>query len=168
MQDSNTKLYQVSTLIFLRDDQQRLLMLKRARSPNKGKWSPIGGKLEMSMGESPFECAIRETREETMLKIQEKDLHLFACVTEKNYENAGHWLMFLFDCKKKLGYLPKNTHEGDFCFFKRSQIEENNIPKSDKLIVWPLYDQFSEKGFASVNVDCIKIDEPKINLEEVM
>ena len=66
------------------------------KEPNKNCWSPIGGKLEMRLGESPFECAIRETREEIGLEISEGDLHLFSMISEKAYEGSCHWLMFLF------------------------------------------------------------------------
>ena len=72
----------ISTLIFLRNLKGELLMLKRSNSPNKGKWSPIGGKVEGDQGESPFECAIRETNEESGFQIIENDIQYFACVSE--------------------------------------------------------------------------------------
>ena len=53
--------FRISTLVFLRDRKDRFLLLRRARRPNMGKWSPVGGKLDMDRGESPFECARRET-----------------------------------------------------------------------------------------------------------
>jgi len=78
------------------------LLLLRAKPPNLGIWSPIGGKLEMALGESPFECAIRETFEETGLRIGTEDLHLFSMIAEKAYEGQSHWLMFLFCCRRRL------------------------------------------------------------------
>ena len=56
--------FKISVLVFVRNAAGDLLLIERMRSPNKGLMSPIGGKLEMQLGESPFECAIRETREE--------------------------------------------------------------------------------------------------------
>jgi len=56
--------FKISVLVFLRDARGRQLLIKRRKAPNLGCWSPIGGKLEMGTGESPFECAIRETGEE--------------------------------------------------------------------------------------------------------
>ena len=48
-------------------DSERLLMLHRSKAPNSGRYSPIGGKVEISEGESPHECAIREIHEEAGL-----------------------------------------------------------------------------------------------------
>jgi len=156
----------ISTLIFLRNQKGELLMLKRSKSPNEGKWSPIGGKVEGDKGESPFECAIRETNEETGFQIIETDLHLFACVSEKNYENAGHWLMFLFNCTKSLNYLPIDGDEGKFEFFQRSLIETLDIPPSDQTLIWPLFDNYSESGFAVVRADCSDPKNLKVKVEE--
>ncbi|MBT3666860.1 MAG: NUDIX domain-containing protein, partial [Opitutae bacterium] len=69
--------YKISTLLFLKNTAGEFLLLNRTNPPNKNKWSPIGGKLNMETGESPFECAIRECKEETGLEITNKDLHLF-------------------------------------------------------------------------------------------
>ncbi|MBO93427.1 MAG: NUDIX hydrolase [Opitutales bacterium] len=164
--DSPSATFRISTLIFLRDERQRLLLLRRSKSPNLGKWSPIGGKLETHAGESPFECAIRETREETDFRIETDDLHLFAYVSEKHYENDGHWLMFLFSCRKSLTFLPQNGPEGEFSFFERSEIDSISIPENDKLLVWPFFDENAERGFAAVRADCSISGQPKINIEE--
>lgn len=48
--------------------QDQFLLLKRAKEPNKGKYVPVGGKLEPF--EAPLAAAIRETYEETGIEIQ--------------------------------------------------------------------------------------------------
>lgn len=158
--------FRISTLIFIKDINQRLLLIRRCKSPNQGKWSPIGGKLDQASGESPFECAMRETREETGFKVKESDLHLFAYVAEKNYENAGHWLMFLFACNKVLPFIPKNGKEGSFAVFERSQIEDLDIPESDNSLIWPLYDKYGQGGFAAVRSDFTISGMTEIKVEE--
>ncbi|MEM0967614.1 MAG: NUDIX domain-containing protein [Verrucomicrobiota bacterium] len=145
--------FRISTLIFLRDEKERFLMLLRNRSPNQGRWSPIGGKLEMGFGESPFECARRETMEEVGVQLSDEDLHLFAYVSEKNFEGEKHWLMFLFHCRKRLTELPPPIDEGSFGFFSREEINDLPIPDTDDRLVWSLFDQFHE-GFAGVRADC--------------
>lgn len=164
--DSNSPAFRISTLIFIRDERQRLLLLHRSNPPNCKKWSPVGGKLDVGKGESPFECAIRETNEETGFAVDESDLHLFSCISEKNYEGAGHWLMFLFSCRKPLPFLPQAGPEGEFGFFDRSSIESMAIPYSDKLLIWPLFDKFAEDGFVAVRADCTISDNPDIKIEE--
>ena len=88
--------YKIAVLVFIENEAGEHLLLHRAKAPNLGAWSPIGGKLETPTGESPFECAIRETREETGTALETGDLHLFAMIAEKAYEGQAHWLLFLF------------------------------------------------------------------------
>ena len=115
--------FKISCLLFIRNFEDKLLMLKRNKPPNLGLWSPPGGKLAMDSGESPVECAKREAKEETGLILGEKDLKLFGYVSEKGYEGSGHWLMFLFDCKKTISQLPENFEEGSFAFFGRDEMK---------------------------------------------
>ena len=92
--------FKISCLLFIRNAEKEILMIRRNKAPNKGFWSPPGGKLNMSEGESPYECAKREALEETGVSLEDKDLSLFGYVSEKGYETTTNWLMFLFDCKK--------------------------------------------------------------------
>ena len=100
--------FKLSCLIFIRDDLGRVLLIKRKKSPNFNTWSPPGGKLEMAMGESPYECARREAAEEVGLQLENADLSLFGYVSEKSYEGTSHWLMFLFDCLVPLNRIPED------------------------------------------------------------
>ena len=145
--------FKISTLIFVTNNHAENLLIQRQKSPNKGCWSPIGGKLEMSLGESPYECAKRETKEEIGLVIEDSDLHCFGYISEKNFEDSGHWLMFLFKCKRPIQQLPSPISEGSFKFFARSEIDQLAIPASDRLLVWPYYDKYSD-GFVGLRANC--------------
>jgi 8-oxo-dGTP diphosphatase len=123
--------YKISVLVFIRNKAGKLLMIQRAKSPNKGLWSPIGGKLEMETGESPHECAVRETFEEIGLTVETQDLRLFCMIAEKAYEGANHWLMFLFDCKKPIERIPESIDEGRFAFYSREAIDALPIPDTE-------------------------------------
>lgn len=109
--------YKIAVLVFLENAAGEHLLMLRAKPPNLGVWSPIGGKLETALGESPFECAVRETAEETGHVITAGDLHLFAMIAEKAYEGQSHWLMFLFRCKLPIAAVPPDIAEGKFGFF---------------------------------------------------
>lgn len=50
--------YKIACLCDLRDKDDNVLLLHRIKAPNKGLCSPIGGKLEMQLGESPAQCAL--------------------------------------------------------------------------------------------------------------
>ena len=55
----------VSAIIF---KEERILVIKRAKEPNKGKWSIPGGGLEL--GETFYEAGKREVQEECSIKIE--------------------------------------------------------------------------------------------------
>lgn len=145
--------FKISVLVFMNDRAGRFLMIKRAKAPNLGRWSPIGGKLDFGSGESPVECARREIGEEVGLPVADEDLRLFGYVSEKNYEGAVHWLMFLVHCRKPIEALPPAIEEGEFSFFTREQICELDTPPSDDELIWKPFDEYRE-GFVGVRADC--------------
>ena len=49
------------------DAQGRLLLIKRANEPGRGRWSLPGGRVEP--GETDAEAVVREVREETGLEV---------------------------------------------------------------------------------------------------
>lgn len=159
--------YRISVLIFLQNEEGKHLLLKRNKTPNFGCWSPIGGKLEMDQGESPFQCAIREIHEEAALTVSKDDLHLFSIVSEKNYEGSGHWLMFLFHCKQRLKELPPPIREGDFDFFSREAIDSLQIAESDRQALWPIYDQH-RNSFVMLRADTQPDGTLLVDIEEIM
>jgi 8-oxo-dGTP diphosphatase len=55
------------TLCFLQKEND-VLMLLRAKEPNKGKWNGVGGKIEHD--ETPYEGCTREVLEETGLLLK--------------------------------------------------------------------------------------------------
>lgn len=145
--------YKIAVLVFIENPAGEQLLLLRAKPPNLNRWTPIGGKLETAIGESPFECAARETREETGHAIAPSDLHLFAMIAEKAYEGESHWLLFLFRCRKPIPALPPAMAEGKFGFFSRSAIDDLDLPATDRTALWPIFDQHS-RGFVALRADC--------------
>lgn len=159
--------YKISTLVFLRDRDDRILLMERNKAPNRGLWSPIGGKLEMGSGESPYEAAAREVGEEAGLAIEPGDLHLFSMIAEKNYEDRCHWLMFLFDCRKRLGTLPPPIGEGRFAFFREAEIPGLKLPETDRKALWKVYLE-ARSGFTALRADCRSDRELIVEIEEQM
>jgi 8-oxo-dGTP diphosphatase len=158
--------YKIAVLVFLENAAGEQLLLLRAKPPNLGVWSPIGGKLETATGESPFECAVRETAEETGHAVAPSDLHLFAVIAEKAYEGETHWLMFLFRCQKPLPGLPPDMAEGRFGFFSREAIRALPIPETDRTALWPTYDQYRDR-FVMLKADCRPGQPVRVEVEQV-
>jgi len=129
----------ISTLLYGFNDQDQVLLMRRAKDPNLGCWSPCGGKLHARLGESPFACARREALEEMDLDLPNQALHLTGLVSECGYQGQAHWLMFLFEIKVRLRHLPKPHREGTFQFFDRTELDSLTIPTSDRDQLWPLF-----------------------------
>ena len=131
--------------------------MERLREPNRGLWSPCGGKLDTLIGESPYACACREAREEIGIAIRPLDLHLAGIVTEASLAGRSHWQMFLFEIKPPLACLPEPHAEGRFAFIDRVAIPSLKIPETDRQFIWPLFWKF-RRGFFSAHCQ-VKADE---------
>jgi 8-oxo-dGTP diphosphatase len=145
--------YRISTLLYCFNQQDEVLLLERAQEPNRGFWSPCGGKLKTGVGESPYACACREAEEEMGLNIEPTDLHLTGLVSEHGYEGQAHWLMFLFEVSPRLKRTPAHHREGRFRFFPRDALSGLCLPQTDRERLWPLFWQH-RGGFFAVHCHC--------------
>jgi 8-oxo-dGTP diphosphatase len=141
--------YKIATLLYCFDKQDRVLLMERNREPNKGLWSPCGGKLDTQSGESPYACACREAAEEIGLELTPADLHLFAVISEAGYMGQAHWLMFLFEVKPRMTRLPPPHEEGRFEFFARHDLAGLKMPATDVEQIWPLVWKYRHGFFAA-------------------
>ena len=126
--------YRVGVLLYFRNEEEKVLLIRRKKRPNLGMWCAIGGKLEMGTGESPFQCAIREAREEVGVTLSESDLSMRCMLSEVNYEGTGHWLMFLFEAHRRIASLPQAIDEGEFGFFDLRELPNLVMPPLDRSI----------------------------------
>ena len=145
--------YKIATLLYCFNEAGEVLLLERAQEPNRGFWSPCGGKLKQEAGESPYVCACREAHEEAGLHLRPSDLHLAGLISEHGYQGQTHWLMFLFEVKVKLTALPPPHAEGRFAFFSRAALADLKIPRTDREQIWPWFWQF-RGGFFAAHCHC--------------
>jgi len=145
--------YKVATLLYCFNERDDVLLLERAQEPNLGNWSPCGGKLKTDLGESPYACACREAKEEIGADLTYPDLHLAGLISEHGYQGQTHWLMFLFEVKKKLTTLPAPCREGRFGFFRRDEIDSLKIAQTDRERIWPWFWKY-RGGFFAAHCHC--------------
>jgi 8-oxo-dGTP diphosphatase len=131
--------HRIATLLYCFNSADEVLLLRRAKEPNLGLWSPPGGKLEVGTGESPHSCAAREAEEELGIRCKPSDFQLTGIVAERGYEGTTHWLMFLFELRSRLEVLPEPHEEGEFCFYRRDQLDTLAMPRTDRERIWPLF-----------------------------
>lgn len=152
--------YKIACLCDLRDDRGRVLMLRRTKAPNLGLFSPIGGKLDVALGESPAQCAVREIHEEAGIRVAMEHVRLIGMVSEQAYEGQVHWLMFVYRVVVPVDVPPRTISEGELCWIEPEQIDRLPLPESDRLVIWPLMRRVApdrvagEPGFFAVHIDC--------------
>lgn len=145
----------LATLLYIRNEKDEYLLIKRDREPNRGLLSPPGGKLHADEAESPSVCAAREAFEECSLKTEPGDWELSGIITEKNYPGAGNIMIFLMSCKKSLNELPPPCNEGTFEFAASGNIMKLDIPETDRLFIWKYLLSPAEKPFI-ISIDCTR------------
>ncbi len=84
----------LATLVYLKRDGKTLMLhrVKKENDYHRGKYNGLGGKLDAC--ESPDECAIRETREESGFELV--DPILKGVITFPNFDGVDDWYVFLF------------------------------------------------------------------------
>lgn len=112
-------------------DQRSVLLLRRERPPQQGRWSAPGGK--MHLGESPDDCVIREIHEETGLTIVRPDLR--AIVTVYDAAWPIHWLLFIYRAERFSGVL-RPCDEGELRWIPLAELPGYPRPEAD-LQHWP-------------------------------
>lgn len=154
--DVRSRPYRVAVLCYVWDERGRLLMLHRRKLPNVDMHSPIGGKLEVTIGESPHECALREIREEAGLELEQGAVRLFGIVSERAYQNEAHWLIFLFETTRPVRaelVTAVDFDEGRLHWVEPERVESLRIPETDRAVMWPNALRH-RGGFFMVEIDC--------------
>ena len=119
-----------SSLIYLENEAGEYLMLHRVKKKNDinhDKWIGVGGGFEY--GESPEECALRETFEETGLTLT--DYRLRGIVTF-DCEGQETLYMYLFTASAWTGELSECS-EGDLEWVPKEKVYSLPIWEGDKI-----------------------------------
>lgn len=104
------------------------MLLKRFKEPNKGLFTPVGGKLEPH--ENALEAAIRETWEETGIKVD----HMKYCgILTESSPVEYNWTNYVY--LAEIDYIPPpDCNEGELKWINFSQVLEVPTPKTDWFI----------------------------------
>lgn len=114
------------TLLFLAGNDDDVLLIRKKRGHGAGKINGPGGKLDA--GESPAQCAVRETLEET--GIEALDPQLAAIMRFVDLENDD-WLGYVFVASRYRGDL-RETPEAVPAWFARNEIPLEEMWDDDR------------------------------------
>jgi len=122
---SAEKTVKVGVGLYLINDNRQLLLGLRKSQHGNGTWCPPGGHLEY--GESFEQAAVRETKEETSLEVNEKDVCVCGVTNDFFKESGRHYITVHLKAQKYKG-IPKIC-ESDKCaewrWFDLTSLPEN-------------------------------------------
>lgn len=125
-----------STLCYIEKDGCYLMLhrIKKVGDINRDKWIGIGGGIED--GESPLDCVIRETLEETGLVLANPRYR--GLVTFVSHQEDGETIteqMHLFSCDEFSGELSDDCDEGVLRWVKKEDVLSLPIWEGDKVFL---------------------------------
>ena len=121
-----------TTLCYLENDGAYLMMhrIKKENDENHDKWIGVGGKFED--GETPFECAKREIKEETGLDNVKLNYRGIVTFVSDEY---GTEYMHLFTSDQFTGKIKHSCEEGVLEWVKKEIIPTLPIWEGDKIFL---------------------------------
>ena len=122
--------FSVGAFAIILDDQNRVLLCHRC---DHDLWNLPGGGLEFN--EAPWECVVREVKEEVGLDVEVERL---AGIYSKRNKND---LVFSFVCKVIGGKLTLTEEVDQIEYFSIGEIPKNTVPKQVERIKDVLTDQ---------------------------
>ncbi len=136
-----------TSLCYIEKDGAYLMIhrIKKKNDENHDKWIGVGGKFEA--GESPFDCARREIKEEC--GVSPKNLRYRGIVTFVSDEYGTEY-MHLFTADGYEGEIDYNCDEGVLEWVEKEKIPSLPIWEGDK-IFFDLLD--SEERFFSLKLE---------------
>lgn len=121
----------VSTLCYLEKEDKYLMLLrnKKKHDVNEGKWIGVGGKCEK--GESPEECVIRETFEETGIKLESLKMRGVLTFSSEGWEDE---YIFVYTSDKFSGTIT-DCNEGELRWIDKDKIMDLNLWDGDRIFL---------------------------------
>lgn len=128
---------QDTTLCYIEQDNKYLMLYrnKKKNDLNAGKWIGVGGKVEP--GETPEECAIRETWEETGLTLKSVVRRGVIMFYSDVWENEA---MYLYSATDFEGEISEDCNEGDLKWIPKDEIMELNLWEGDRIFLQDMLD----------------------------
>ena len=105
--------------IFIYDENQNFILIKRKNNPFKDSWALPGGFVDY--GESLENTAIREAKEETSINIH--DLKQFKVYSEPTRDPRGHTITLTFLAKGNMDERKANDDAKDINIFSWGDLE---------------------------------------------
>ena len=152
----------LTTLCYIEKDDKYLMIhrIKKKHDVNKDKWIGIGGKFER--GESPEDCILRETKEETGLTLTSYRLRGVLTFVY-NDDDAEMEYIFLYTADGFTGELIE-CDEGELAWVDKEEVPELPTWEGDRVFLNLLLS--GEERFFSIKLkyEGSRLMEKQVNL----
>ncbi len=125
----------LATLAYIIDSEDQVLMLHRNKKENdihQGKYNGVGGKF--APNESPYQCLLREVKEETSLDILSAKFKGHLLFPKFDKQNRD-WLVFVYIVDQFSGTLTTECPEGELIWIPRKNLLSLNLWEGDHLFI---------------------------------
>lgn len=131
-----------TTQVYLIKDHRWLMLLrnKKKNDENSGKWIAVGGKKEPD--ETVEQCALRETEEETGLRVTELLPQGTVYFNKNGIDLERIWI---YKAVRFSGRLRK-TDEGTLCWIPEDEVMNLNLWQGDRVFLRKMMD--GQNGFS--------------------
>ena len=123
-----------TSLCYIEKDGKYLMLhrVKKENDENRDKYIGIGGKF--AEGESPYDCVIRETKEETGLDLQNPQYRGIVTFSSTEYESEQMHLFTCSDFTGEVGYCD----EGELVWVNKSELKSLPMWEGDYIFLYLL------------------------------
>jgi 8-oxo-dGTP diphosphatase len=127
----NYKKQSITTDIFISNDKNEFILIKRKNSPYKDHWALPGGYL--NYGETVENGAMREAKEETNIDVQLKKL--FNVYSKMDRDPRGHTVTIVYLAKGDFKNLKANDDAKDANIFTKNDLSSLNLAFDHEIIL---------------------------------
>ena len=121
----------LTTDIFIYDENDNFILIKRCNEPFKGFWALPGGFVDY--GESVEDAAVREALEETSINVELKEL--VGVYSNPDRDPRRHTVSIAFTAKGNMGDLKAADDACDIDIFTRKDLEKINLAFDHEKII---------------------------------
>jgi 8-oxo-dGTP diphosphatase len=119
-----------AVVVYLFNQENKILLMKRKKEPFAGYWETVGGSIEFQ--ERVIDAARREVKEETGIDLPIKKLK-FATFHDHIFGNSYHRILFVFGAKIDSSTNIKLSEHSIYKWFDTNKLPRL-IPNHSKLI----------------------------------
>lgn len=125
--------------IFIFDDDENFILIKRGNEPYKDYWALPGGFVDY--GECVEDAAVREALEETSINVELKDL--VGVYSEPSRDPRRHTVSIAYTAKGNMADMKADDDACDIAVFNRKDLEKMKLAFDHEKIINDCFNSIS-------------------------